>query len=102
MKLLIVCDTLISKLERYGIRGVVLVWIQSSLSKRQQLVRLGHCCSSCLDCGVPQGTILGPKLFVYIMTCKVSSLLKLALFASDTNICCCGENPKESVKQLIS
>ena len=60
-------DLLILKLERsYDIRGVVLDWIKSYLNRRLQFVKLGECCSSCLDiaCGVPQGSVLGPKLFI--------------------------------------
>lgn len=47
---------LIKKLERYGIRGVVLHWIKSYLSNRQQFVKMGDFQSSNLDiaCGVPQ------------------------------------------------
>lgn len=47
-------NILINKLERYGIRGVVLHWVK---------VKLGEYSSSCLDitCGVPQGSVLGPK-----------------------------------------
>ena len=58
-------DILINKLERYGIRGIVLDWVKSYLSRRQQFVKLGNFCSSCLDiaCDVPQGSVLGPKLF---------------------------------------
>ena len=54
-------DRLINKLERYGIRGVVLNWLRSYLQNRQQFVKMGEHMSSCLDiaCGVPQGSPRG-------------------------------------------
>ena len=59
-------DILLSKLERYGIRGKVLLLLKSYLSDRQQKVRIQNQISEYkyLSCGVPQGTILGPLLFI--------------------------------------
>ena len=50
---------------RYGIEGKVLSWLQSYLSKRSQSVVVGNVVSKPveLNCGVPQGSILGPVLY---------------------------------------
>ncbi len=95
-------NILLIKLERYGIRGVVLNWVRSYLERRQQFVVMDGYMSEHLDimCGVPQGSVLGPVLFnIYINDiCHVSKSLKFILFADDTNILITGEN----LQQLLS
>jgi len=56
---------LISKFYSYGVRGVVLNWVQSFFDNRKQYVHFSGDISDYMniDCGVPQGSVLGPKLF---------------------------------------
>ena len=57
---------LLNKLENYGIKGPVLKWISNFLVGRQQQVVVDGTFSkpASVDSGVPQGTVLGPLLFL--------------------------------------
>ena len=59
-------DILLRKLNHYGIRGLVLDWFKSYLSNRKQFVTIQGCNSKheTISVGVPQGSILGPLLFI--------------------------------------
>ena len=81
-------DLLLAKLERLGIRGIPLNLMKSYLSNRKQKVSVNGIESDFLplEIGVPQGSILGPLLFVLyvndIMTAAPTELI--ALYADDT------------------
>ena len=81
---------LLQKLEHYGIRGMPLKWFESYLTDRKQYVFYNGVSSDSktLSCGVPQGSVLGPLLFlIYINDLpNISDKLQFFLFADDTNI----------------
>ena len=81
---------LLEKLQCYGIRGLSLNWINSYLSNRTQFTNYDSVRSEIkgIKCGVPQGSILGPTLFIlYINDIRnVSDVLQFILFADDTNV----------------
>ena len=87
---------LLDKLDHYGIRGCALSWFRSYLSHRLQYVTYNGSQSSqqLIKCGVPQGSISGPLLFlIYIHDlCIVCKYTELVLFADDTNLFSSGYN----------
>ena len=80
---------LLLQLERYGIRGQVLSWIKDYLHNRNQRVRVNGVFSSSSPVlsGVPQGSVLGPALFL-VFVADVKPLIQnfLSLYADDSKL----------------
>ncbi|MES9905973.1 MAG: reverse transcriptase family protein [Sedimenticola sp.] len=82
-------NLLLMKLERYGIKGNTLKWIGSFLSNRKQRVAIRGSYSKWapVTSGVPQGSVLGPTLFlVYINDMPETIQSTMKLFADDSKI----------------
>ena len=93
---------LFDKLERYGVRGNCLSLLKSYLTDRRQYVRLEQSDSAFepITCGVPQGSVLGPLLFlIYINDLPHACINSVPyLFADDTNII---RSDKHSLKEPL-
>jgi hypothetical protein len=90
---------LCSKLAHYGIHGCLLRWLASYLSNRSQLVAVKGYTSSAISVfsGVPQGSHLGPLLFIVFINDLVSRLSCPALlYADDLKIYTSIENTNQS------
>ena len=86
---------LLKKLKKYGVDNVELGWFESYLTSRKQFVSIKNVNSPLceISLGVPQGSILGPLLFIlYINDLPSASKLLALLFADDTTLLFSHEN----------
>ena len=80
---------LLKKLSLYGVRNINLKLFKSYLSNRKQYISTyqGNTDMAAITCGVPQGSILGPLLFlIFVNDLKKSTSLDPIMFADDTNL----------------
>ena len=95
---------LTSKLRNYGIKSGTVKWITSYLCGRLQVTKVGWeiSCPSTVDCGIPQGSILGPLSFtIYVNDLpKAVTSSKINLYADDTALTVISKNANELEENL--
>ena len=95
---------LLEKLRHLGVRGIPNKLLESYLTNRYQYVQINDNKSSLrsINCGVPQGSVLGPLLFILYINDLVNccSIAKIRIFADDTAIYFACSNIKEFI-QLV-
>ena len=94
---------LIFKLNQNGISGNLLKFFENYLSNRKQRVVINGSCSDYLpiESGVPQGSVLGPLLFlIYINDLEINIKSKIKFFADDTMLYSVIQNPLTSAADL--
>ena len=98
---------LLTKLSSYGIQGHLHSWLADFLSRHSERVALNGVLSSPLpvQAGVPQGSVLGPVLFMVFINDLSDSLENpLYLFADDSTLCCtiCHPSDQQAAASSLS
>ena len=91
---------LMHKLAQYGIGDPLLTWFRCYLNNREMVVRVSNSLSSsvAVPCGVPQGSVLGPRLFsIFINDLPDVIKCKILLFADDAKLYQTIENPSDQL-----
>ena len=87
---------LLNKLKKFGIRDIEINWFKSYLNNRMQSVKVGSTLSDLkpINIGIPQGSILGPLLFIiFVNDLPDSVICKTVMYADDTSLLISSSDP---------
>ena len=97
---------LLKKIPKLGIKGNLLAWIENYLTGRKQCTIANNIVSDYqnITCGVPQGSVLGPLLFLIYIN-DISNIItncKISMYADDTVIYVSHKNPETAITLIQS